>query len=257
MSLTTETMEKIAECVIAGVEVGRGRDLKGVPGVIDWKREGVGYCACPGADLHNNPTGRRDCRVTVVPGRSSDAPTIYCFHTTCAEVVAAANHKLRSEIGKAKACGGGAPPGHRPGGSPPKTQGNATRTARTPFFNVTPAGTRSLGTTRTVRTSFSPSYTQGQQNDIRIDGAKEVSEASVVEVEREESPETPSEPSAPEGIDEGVSATWRGLAIERTREPLPAGCIWIGKDDKVFEAQRTDNTLVIGRRIKREGKQNP
>jgi hypothetical protein len=39
-------------------------------------------------------TGKKDCRVCV-----DGAPTIYCFHSSCAEAVAAANKRLRRELG--------------------------------------------------------------------------------------------------------------------------------------------------------------
>lgn len=59
-----------------------------------------GFCRCPGADLHTHQKqvrGRvgRDCRVYL-----DRVPTIKCMHSSCADAVAEANRKLRSEIGK-------------------------------------------------------------------------------------------------------------------------------------------------------------
>jgi hypothetical protein len=68
-----------------------------IVGEIDWKEAGRGFCRCPGADLHSNPDGRRDCRVTI-----DGAPTVYCTHTSCLSAIEEANRRLRSEIGKAE-----------------------------------------------------------------------------------------------------------------------------------------------------------
>ena len=64
-------------------------------GKIDWQNEVSGFCRCPGESLHTAKTGRKDCRVSV-----DGAPTIFCFHATCAAAVAVANHRLRRELGK-------------------------------------------------------------------------------------------------------------------------------------------------------------
>jgi hypothetical protein len=73
-------------------------------GDVTWTEVDTGYCRCPGADLHTNPDGPRDCRVIV-----SGAPTIYCVHSSCAGAVEDANRRLRSEIGKAECSRNGVP----------------------------------------------------------------------------------------------------------------------------------------------------
>jgi len=65
-----------------------------VVGAVDWQSEVSGYCRCPGESLHTHKTGKKDCRVNV-----DGAPTIYCFHASCAPVVAEANRRLRQELG--------------------------------------------------------------------------------------------------------------------------------------------------------------
>ena len=67
----------------------------GIVGAVDWQTEVSGFCKCPGESLHTHPTGKKDCRVSV-----DGAPTIFCFHSSCAAAVAEANRKLRSAIGQ-------------------------------------------------------------------------------------------------------------------------------------------------------------
>jgi len=62
----------------------------GIVGVVDWQTEVSGFCRCPGEALHTHHNGKKDCRVSV-----DGAPTIYCFHSSCAPVVAEANRALR------------------------------------------------------------------------------------------------------------------------------------------------------------------
>lgn len=64
-------------------------------GTIDWESDTVGYCVCPGRDLHTTGDGERDCRVCV-----DGAPTAKCFHDSCSVVVKDINHELRSRIGR-------------------------------------------------------------------------------------------------------------------------------------------------------------
>jgi len=66
----------------------------GVVGAVDWQSEVSGYCKCPGESLHTHKTGKKDCRVCV-----DGAPTIYCFHSSCAPAVAEVNKRLRRELG--------------------------------------------------------------------------------------------------------------------------------------------------------------
>ena len=62
----------------------------GIVGAVDWQSEVSGFCRCPGESLHTHRTGRKDCRVNV-----DGAPTIHCFHASCAPAVAEANKRLR------------------------------------------------------------------------------------------------------------------------------------------------------------------
>ena len=66
----------------------------GIVGAVDWQTDVSGFCQCPGESLHTHPTGKKDCRVSV-----DGVPTIYCFHASCAAAVAAANKRLRRELG--------------------------------------------------------------------------------------------------------------------------------------------------------------
>jgi hypothetical protein len=67
----------------------------GIVGAVDWQTEVSGFCRCPGESLHTHKTGKKDCRVSV-----DGAPTIFCFHASCAPAVSAANRKLRCAIGQ-------------------------------------------------------------------------------------------------------------------------------------------------------------
>jgi len=62
-------------------------------GAIDWQTEVSGFCRCPGEASHTSANGKRDCRVNV-----DGAPTIFCFHASCAPAVAEANRRLRREL---------------------------------------------------------------------------------------------------------------------------------------------------------------
>lgn len=63
-------------------------------GPVDWQSDVSGFCRCPGEGLHTHATGRKDCRVSV-----DGAPTIFCFHASCAPAVAEANRRLRRALG--------------------------------------------------------------------------------------------------------------------------------------------------------------
>src|SRR5215510_6421178 len=63
-------------------------------GAIDWQTEVSGFCRCPGEAMHTSSNGKKDCRVNV-----DGAPTIFCFHASCAAAVAEANRRLRRELG--------------------------------------------------------------------------------------------------------------------------------------------------------------
>ena len=66
----------------------------GIVGAVDWQTDVSGFCKCPGEALHTQQNGKKDCRVNV-----DGAPTLFCFHASCASVVAEANHRLRRELG--------------------------------------------------------------------------------------------------------------------------------------------------------------
>ncbi|MEI8289110.1 MAG: hypothetical protein WCH99_06520 [Verrucomicrobiota bacterium] len=64
-------------------------------GEIDWQNDVSGFCRCPGESLHTTKTGKKDCRVSV-----DGAPTLFCFHATCASAVTTVNQRLRRELGR-------------------------------------------------------------------------------------------------------------------------------------------------------------
>src|SRR5512137_2786321 len=63
-------------------------------GAIDWQTEVSGFCRCPGEAFHTSANGKRDCRVNV-----DGAPTIFCFHASCAAAVAEATRRFCREMG--------------------------------------------------------------------------------------------------------------------------------------------------------------
>ena len=63
-------------------------------GAVEWQTDVSGFCRCPGEALHTHQNGMKDCRISV-----DGAPTIYCFHASCEAAVAAANQRLRRELG--------------------------------------------------------------------------------------------------------------------------------------------------------------
>ncbi len=64
-----------------------------VVGRVEWETAWGGYCQCPGRGEHTHPSRRRDCLV-----RIDGAPTVYCFHASCAGTVADANRRLRAAL---------------------------------------------------------------------------------------------------------------------------------------------------------------
>jgi hypothetical protein len=74
----------------------RQQIAESILGRVEWHREDAGYCPCPGASKHTRETGKRDCKVII-----SGAPTVFCFHQSCAAEVGRVNFELRSRIGKA------------------------------------------------------------------------------------------------------------------------------------------------------------
>jgi hypothetical protein len=66
-------------------------------GRIEWENDVTGYACCPGKHLHTAENGERDFKVML-----EGVPTVTCFHQSCHGLVAATNHELRSQIGKAE-----------------------------------------------------------------------------------------------------------------------------------------------------------
>lgn len=129
-----------------------------IVGPVDWSAErSWGYCACPGADFHNNVTARRDCRVFVEEtnrGAKVYPPAVFCLHRSCASSVEAASHALRSAIGKAKVAAASTSP-RSPSGFPKNVRG-VGHTVRTGNFGMAEEVGGSSGVpkaeVRTVRT---------------------------------------------------------------------------------------------------------
>lgn len=65
---------------------------------LEWEPAGFAYCVCPGAGMHSQKSGRRDCRVYIDGVRP---PSMACVHKSCASAVADAATALRSALGKA------------------------------------------------------------------------------------------------------------------------------------------------------------
>lgn len=65
-----------------------------IPG-IEWKSFELGHCECPARHLHSHETSPRPCRITL-----DKAPTIFCFHSNCREVIDGLNKELRRECWK-------------------------------------------------------------------------------------------------------------------------------------------------------------
>ena len=63
-------------------------------GAVAWQTEVSGFCRCPGEALHTSRTGKKHCRVSI-----DGAPTIFCFHNSCAGPVADSNLRLRRILG--------------------------------------------------------------------------------------------------------------------------------------------------------------
>lgn len=219
--LSTSDLESIAVSVL---------------GPISWIGQGRGYLECPGKQNHNNKTGRRDCMITLLPGYVGsgagrffcEAPTISCFHDSCADIVAESNHKLRSAIGKAKAAL--KHPDTQPG-KPKKAAGLYSRTDRTDKITVRkkPGSEQSLS--RTIRTLPHTPTRIGETKSQYIRGGSS----------------DPSDRSEPVNLPPGGPASVYRLC--RTTEKLPRGTIWIDASGDVYRAARTERTITIGRKI--------
>jgi hypothetical protein len=63
-------------------------------GPCQWEADGLrGLCQCPGVSSHTGKNAKLDTTVFL-----DGAPTIYCFHTGCATIVAQANLRLRRKL---------------------------------------------------------------------------------------------------------------------------------------------------------------
>ncbi len=82
------------------IKLTRAEVAEAILGKVEWQTDGMGFTSCPGANLHTNPSSRRDCAVYL-----SGAPTIHCLHSSCRAVVDTANRQLRSEIGRLERTG--------------------------------------------------------------------------------------------------------------------------------------------------------
>lgn len=72
------------------------RSAESLLGQITWLTLTTGYCRCPGEARHTHTTGKKDCRVSI-----DGAPTVYCFHESCKDHVAAVNLALRRMLATA------------------------------------------------------------------------------------------------------------------------------------------------------------
>jgi hypothetical protein len=97
-------------------------------GPLSWAAEKGGYfCRCPGEECHTNGTAEKHCIVYL-----EGVPTINCQHTSCAKVVEAFNHQLRSLTAKAesqsktKTPGANVEPGDGDGGNSNRRKSAAT-----------------------------------------------------------------------------------------------------------------------------------
>lgn len=79
MDTTLATLHTVAESIL---------------GPCQWEADGLrGLCLCPGILAHTGKNAKLDTTVFL-----DGAPTIYCFHTGCAAIVAQANLRLRQKL---------------------------------------------------------------------------------------------------------------------------------------------------------------
>ncbi|MFA6543766.1 MAG: hypothetical protein WCS99_05035 [Limisphaerales bacterium] len=79
--------------VLPGTKRPASEIVERVVGRVEWADDSQGYCECPGRAQHTSPDGRRDCAVYL-----DHAPTLYCVHASCREVVEAKNRELRRAL---------------------------------------------------------------------------------------------------------------------------------------------------------------
>jgi P4 family phage/plasmid primase-like protien len=99
--VTEAALERKTPATFAALSVSspltRKEIASSILGQIRWASDTDGFCRCPGAHLHSAGDGERDCKVMV-----DGAPTVSCFHQSCAGIIAGVNHQLRSEVAKAE-----------------------------------------------------------------------------------------------------------------------------------------------------------
>lgn len=90
----------VVACNVPEIETRRGiaADLLGS---VQWDSDTHGFCICPGQHLHTSANSPRDCEIHL-----DSAPTLHCFHNSCAGIIAGVNHELRSRIAKAESAAG-------------------------------------------------------------------------------------------------------------------------------------------------------
>ena len=94
----------------------RRRIAEELLGEIQWGSETHGSCTCPGKRLHTTGDGQRDCEIHL-----DGAPTIHCFHNSCAKVRDQLNYELRSCIARAESRNQAKPTHGRRSGQPALT----------------------------------------------------------------------------------------------------------------------------------------
>lgn len=80
---------------VGDAHIGQIADLLGSVGIEILSMEN-GFVVCPGRDLHRGRNSDHDCRAWV--NADTGAPAIFCFHTSCYEVCAKLNSRLREHI---------------------------------------------------------------------------------------------------------------------------------------------------------------
>jgi len=76
-----------------GSRINSKQKVEAILGQVDWFEDGKGFVRCPGADEHSSPTKPKDTVIYL-----DGAPTISCFHQSCAKEVQQANRSLRRAL---------------------------------------------------------------------------------------------------------------------------------------------------------------
>ena len=94
--MATNFEEFLAEWQVASLEQWVAQQFVGE---VQWQTRVEGFCACPGEHLHTHPTSLGHCSVVTERAENGLAPGIYCFHASCAAVVAERRRALRRALG--------------------------------------------------------------------------------------------------------------------------------------------------------------